>query len=130
VKGYWFSFKEFIGRSWDDALVYAASIVGSLCALWWVADKAGEKFSLKLGYVIIAGFLAILGMGLLEYFRHKAAAEKGSLAQHLLGKKARVLPRVGGSWGMGFIIQLAFPPIVDNLLAFLVGFSKIVLPST
>lgn len=115
---------KFVTSTWDDGAVYVASIIGSLSALWWAADKAGNEFKIKLGYVVIAGFLAILGMALLEYFRHKAAAEKGSLSAHLMGKRARVLPRVGVSWAIGFVVQLAFPGVIENLVNFLVGLSK------
>lgn len=115
---------DFIASAWDDALVYLASIIGSLSALWYVADKAGEKFTVKLGYVVIAGFLAILGMALLEYARHSSASKKGSLAAHIMGKRSRVLPRVGVSWAIGFVVQLAFPGVIENLVNFLVGLSN------
>jgi hypothetical protein len=115
---------DFIASTWDDVLVYLASVVGSICALWYVADKAGAKFTIKLGYVIIAAFLAILGMALLEYARHAAAEKKGSLAAHIMGKRSRVLPRIGVSWAIGFVVQLAFPGVIENLVNFLVGLSN------
>lgn len=118
------SVADFIAGTWDDVLVYVASIIGSLSALWWTADNAGTEFKIKLGYVVIAGFLAILGMALLEYARHSAAEKKGSLAAHIMGKRARVLPRIGVSWAIGFVVQLAFPGVIENIVKFLVGLSS------
>lgn len=108
-------FLEWLEKVWDDGLVYVASVIGSLCALWYTAEQAGQKFALKLGYVIIAAFLAIIGTGIVEWMRHRAAEQKGTLVAHLTGKKNRILPRMGVSWAVGYVVQLAFPIVADAL---------------
>jgi membrane protease YdiL (CAAX protease family) len=118
------TFKRWIAEVWDDALVYLVSIVGSITALWWASDKIGEKFVFKWGYIAVAVGLAIVIMAAIETARHSDAVKKNELAAHVLGKRRRLVSRLGLSWAVGFIGQLAFPGVVENVVNLIIGVTR------
>lgn len=111
-----------IKRYWDEALVYACSLVGVYYALLKLAELDGGKFHPSEMAIIGAVFVSVGVTWLIESRGIRWGKLGGDVDASLGGRRKNLVPRLVVAFVFGAIGQIALPQVIDAGVKMVLGF--------